>query len=205
MKEHPILFSTQMVQAILEGRKTQTRRIIKPQPIIDQDSGFVFDGRHTQQYDLHNWRYQFVDDFSRWMPEDRLWVREKTGDYQNRMFDLPPVYRTEIPDDRAGFYKWHPSIHMKKQYARIWLEVTDIRVELIQEISEADAIAEGISPEVTGDYLFENYNKVGYRWIKAKESYRSLWESINGKESWEVNPWVWVIDFNVLSTSGKPK
>jgi hypothetical protein len=131
-KEIPILFSTDMVLAILAGRKTMTRRIINPQPIVDQDSGYTFDGKHKKQYDIHNWQDQFIDDFSRWMPGDLLWVRET---FSFALFADGERYLYKATNDqwrdyRGNSSKWKPSIHMPKEAARIWLEVTDIRVEL---------------------------------------------------------------------------
>lgn len=195
-KDHPILFSTPMVQAILERRKTQTRRIIKPQPIIDQDSGFVFDGKHRKQYDIHCWMNQFIDDFSRWMPGDLLWVRETWG--------WVPTGKGEKIGYKATHSepmhnKWKPSIHMYKECARIWLEVTDINVERLHEISEVDAIAEGVKSTVklTDD-------RMDYTGYYAVEHFQDLWTKINGEESWKANPWVWVLIFKILSTTGKP-
>lgn len=185
-----------MVQAILERRKTQTRRLIKPQPIIDEGSGSVFDGKHKKQYDIHRWKEPFIDAFSRWLPEDRLWVKETFG--IDDFFKHKPkiiLYKATQKIDFDYPIKWKPSIFMSKDVARIFLKIIDVRVERLNDISKVDAIEEGIRPEVTGDDLYENYANVGYRWIKAKESYKSLWESINGEGIWELNPWVWVISF----------
>lgn len=215
IKEHPILFSTPMVQAILEGRKTQTRRIIKPQPIIDQDSGFVFDGKHTKQYDIHNWQDQFIDDFSRWMPEDRLWVREtytifepehcegmsKRFYYKASHDESNEEWRLE--EIKHGYpYQWKPSIFMRKEYARIWLEITGMRVERLQEITGHDVLAEGCGKQVRQMWLF-GLDQKGRDEV-YRRSFEPIWKNINGADSWQANPWVWVIDFKVLSrTWGK--
>lgn len=229
MKEIPILFSTPMVRAILEGRKTQTRRIIKPQPIIDQDSGFVFDGKHTKQYSIHNWKDQFIDDFSRWMPEDLLWVRESgwvDNNFQRGLNDPHLFWKadySDYTDDTKYVINEHtcpfPSIHMYKEFARIWIQVNDIKVEKLQDISEDDAKAEGfacLSKDGGTTYKYgipdndglPGVDNLGWPWqdweVDPKNAVKTLWSKINGEESWNENPFVWVVSFNVLSTSGKP-
>jgi hypothetical protein len=208
-KEHPILFSSEMVNAILAGRKTMTRRIIKPQPIIDNDGGWVFDGKHQEQYDIHNWMNRFIDDFSRWMPGDRLWVRESF-----MRLTTGCAYKADGLINEK-FAKWKPSIHMPKAFSRIRLEVRNIRVERLQNISEADAIAEGIMSnvcDVTGVH-YKNYMKDAreyghpyhdFPWaLDAVDSYSTLWDKINGEFSWYVNPFVWVIEFKILNPKSK--
>ena len=132
MKEHPILFSTDMVKANLDGRKTMTRRIIKPQPIIDLESGFVFDGKHKKQYDIHNWKDQFIDDWARWMPEDLIWVRETwkpryiKGCLNEFRLQYPKVYPWFYSADgecESGYGGWKPSIHMPKDAAGSMLKL----------------------------------------------------------------------------------
>lgn len=207
MKEHPILFSTAMVQAILEGRKTQTRRIIK-----DTTPHWANDA--YREHCIRSIRCPYGK------PGDRLWVREKYRKYHvtkpdsdeidldhevfefaadKGIFPIPMQdgdgFQMYNKDGSEKMIPWRPAIHLKRVDARIFLEITNVRVERLQEISKDDAIAEGINPEVTGDDFYENYAKIGYRWIDAVPSYRSLWESINGPGSWEVNPWVWVIEF----------
>jgi hypothetical protein len=152
MKERPILFSAPMVRAILDGRKTQTRRVIKEKLMRGE-------GAH-----VNNCQYG--------KPGDRLWVRETFcyHDYLARY-----LYKA----DGVTGVKWKPSIFMPRIASRIMLEITGIRVERLQDISEEDAIAEG--------------------WPKSSDWYRSLWESINGQGSWVLNPWVWVIEFMVLN------
>jgi hypothetical protein len=232
-KEHPILFSTPMVQAIPEGKKTKTRRIVKPQPIIDQDSGFVFDGKHRKQYDIHNWQERFIDDFAKWMPEDWLWVRETWS--ENPLFDdtfmkdTPYLYKaTDTPMEP---HKWKPSIFMPRKAARIFLEVTNIKIERLHDISDADIISEGVRVPVSeeGGVFFKlGVENSAWRFMpeqwqidrhvenRGKEKYTptehdllfahwaELWCEINGRESWDANPWLWVIEFKVLSTTGKP-
>ncbi len=187
MKEHPILFSTPMVQAILEGRKTQTRRIVKgfvPDFLNDIVGGPVW---ALEQYDIR-FPYGKVGDV--------LWVRESSATTYAQAG--PRIIRKVwykaddpiIPENVK--FKWKPSIHMPRSSCRLRLEIANIRVERLQEISVGDAIAEGI--EGNGDpYGFKSYLDGGTG--AAVYSYKTLWQSINGKESWEENPWVWVIEF----------
>jgi len=206
MKEIPILYSTPMVKALLAGRKTNTRRVINPQPIIDHDSGFVFDGRYKKQYSIHNWQDKFIDDFSRWMPEDLLWSRESwSPKYVKGCLD---EYKIHYPGIHPWIYKasdetayphayaahgWKPSIHMPKEASRIWQQVTNIKVERIADISEEDCIKEGVQSIdwTTGGKRYKDYltDSSGYghpdhdfpTLTTAKESFRSLWQKINGK------------------------
>lgn len=202
VKERPILFSTAMVCAILDGQKTQTRRIVKDKikPIINEC--FRVNGKwcnYTSDYDLINLcPYGAVG--------DRLWVRET----------FAPVYDScehseliDYPEEKwiSGYaYKaygvntvdnWKPSIFMPREASRIMLEITGIRVERLQVISEEDAKAEGV--EKLGNILLWTYKdylgKLQNRQLSAIESYQTLWESINGSESWDLNPWVWVVAF----------
>ncbi len=190
MKEKPILFSTDMVEAILDGRKTMTRRIFKP--------------NKQETYDL---------------PGDNiLYVRERfeveTDGYvkfyaNNREVKHNTAYRE--------LTKWKPSIHMPKKDARIWLQEKEVRVERLQDISEEDAISEGIVyDDFFGKYKcplcqFEGHYLSNTTFLcddgfysTAKKAFAELWSSINGKESWYKNPYVLVITFEVLSTTGKP-
>jgi len=182
MKERPILFSGPMVRAILEGRKTQTRRVVKPQPGCDP--------RDDEHLDMGRCPYG--------QPGDRLWVREAwhtderdleyaRAKHEDAMSDSPIYYRADPENDNAGC-TWRPSIHMPRWASRITLEITRVRVERLQEISEKDAIAEGADP-----YLHPVHP--GREGLRHVDGFRSLWESINGPGSWDANPWVWVIEF----------
>lgn len=168
MTERPILFSGEMVRAILEGRKTQTRRVMKPQP--DTEFPCVYDRECLYG-----------------IPGDRLWVREAFS-----IYDHPegPVcfYKADHPQDE--YLKWRPSIHMPRWVSKILLEITDIRVERLKDISEEDAKAEGV---VIGVEEF----KVTGTDRPYKLAYSLLWDLINAKRGfgWDVNPWVWVIEF----------
>lgn len=209
-KERPILFSTPMVQAILSGRKTQTRRRVKKNEPIEwlDEIGFT---------------PEFVADPGNFFcpygkPGDLLWVRETWLELdRSHIITSPYVYKAntdavaeEARKDyiKAGYpYQWRPSIYMPKAAARIWLEITEISVERLQDISEEDAIAEGIKTTWINDdsscNKFKNYINNGKGSLSPKDSFRSLWESINGAESWDLNPWLWVVKFKVFSTTGK--
>lgn len=200
MKERPILFSGPMVRAILDGRKTQTRRAVKPQPT--KLAGPNFDGLWSDTIDPVV-RY-FACPYGQ--PGDRLWVKETfvpTTDGKNYVYradarDRSGYRWTSItPDDKD--VKWKPSIFCTRAASRIALKITDVRAERLQDISEADAISEGIDRDTTG----VGWARYTPGWpthgivtgASARDSYASLWESINGKNSWAANPWVWVIVF----------
>lgn len=218
MREIPIIFSAPMLRAIIEGRKTQTRRILKPQP--------THDGTF--------WRWHgggwgsgsppLVPGHSMWnavpaRPGERLWVREKLQYFGEpgglaRLMHEPLHYAadenppghpgpaiTTFPDDwrlpkRRGEYI--PSIHMPRWASRITLEVTGVKVERLQEISEEDAIAEGIrrSPHGNRDQWLEYpEGSSAAGWEDPRDSFRSLWNSIHGAGAWDANPWVAAISF----------
>ncbi len=188
MKERPILFSAPMVRALLDGSKTQTRRIIKPQP-KDRPTGWgtVENGKGPET----SVRCPYGQ------PGDRLWVREtwRTGAGLDQLApsDLPhdvPVFFEADGETVHNQGKVRQSIFCMRWMSRITLEVTDVRVERLQEISEADAIAEGI--DVTRLDPGATYTDDV---PSARRGYRALWESINGAGSWDLNPWVWVVEF----------
>lgn len=202
MKERPIIFSAPMVRAILAGTKTQTRRVVKrysadcigwfddgdglwAQRFIDPSSGSPY---------LKSWR----DRCPFGLPGDRLWVRETWKHIEGGAiydasggiidaFDPETIYRADRPN-RYG--PWMSPIHMPRWASRITLEITGVRVERLQDISEADAMAEGVSmPDGTPTPPdFWSY----------QQEFRHLWEQINGPGSWDADPWVWVIEFKRL-------
>lgn len=199
MREIPILFTGPMVRAILEGRKTQTRRIVTPQPndswskppIGVSESGHWVS--HGCQSDL-KCPYGTV--------RDHLWVREAwahviVGNQIDYLYRAD--HHTGI-EKKNGDQKWKPSIHMPKVACRLTLEVTSVRVERVQEISETDAIAEGCisTAEVIRD---ESGTEIDYTGTYAVEKYEELWNKINGPDSWTSNPFVWVIEFRRLNQS----
>jgi hypothetical protein len=202
LKEHPILFSGAMVRAILDGRKTQTRRIIKPQPEVCHGcQSCEFQGNH------------FASPIKqRWQKGDRLWVRETwreavSDDCDCYAYKADLSYKCnppcpELESKLAINGGWKPSIFMPKDACRLRLEITDIRVEQLQSISEEDAIAEGIQSWKDGNFdrtVYKNYRKNEGEWLFLPyASFQSLWESINGVNSWNNNPWVWVIEFKQI-------
>lgn len=185
MKERPILFSAPMVRALLAGTKTQTRRVVKParDPNIGcwMTPGEIALDASTVQ--------EVISPYGQ--PGDRLWVREAWAKTQPIQLPWPQtmvVYREG--DNRTDYGgPWKPSIHMPRAFSRITLEVTGVHVERLQDISVADAIAEGVNIHP------DHHSKPRESIYSAVEAYRDLWESINGPESWEANPWVWVVSF----------
>ena len=197
MKERPILFSGAMVRAILDGRKTQTRRVVKmPRGIVSLYRPFPNEPENVQGVDkdgLIGW-YASPTVCPYGAPGDRLWVRETFGipdaPYERRDKALV-IYRADQSDEMAALnrYFWRPSIHMPRWACRLVLEVTGVRVERLQDISSDDAIAEGIEPSDVGDAREEAaWNIAGYE---------ELWDSLNAKRGlgWATNPWVWVVEF----------
>lgn len=202
MKERPILFSAPMVIAILSGSKSQTRRVVKMKPhhqIEERDNGTPWP-----------WMYDGERDADSWMacpygqPGDRLWVRETFVriDGQTRPWIETDYKATYTHGDRLGDSlgirkKWSPSIHMPRHASRITLEITSVRVERLQDISEADAQAEGWTrrPEVSTDPQVHKE--------AARDWFMDLWESINGHGSWDANPWVWAVEFRSLEVAAK--
>ena len=190
MKERPILFSAPMVRAILAGTKTQTRRIVKPSTM-------------PRWPELHPEMGDILPLCPYGQPGGRLWAREtwrvRGGqEYEYQQDRSQVMYRATHRED--GFpigwesYKWRPSIYMPRWASRITLEVTGVRVERLQDISEADASAEGVPNQTR----LTGYGKGdGCQWGPAEPvaEYRALWESINGPGSWDANPWVWVVEF----------
>lgn len=204
MKVRPILFSTPMVQAILEGRKTQTRRVVKPQPPvenIDEEPCIDYD-RGVEKGSMENpviyaewaeWQDEFVNNttepieshcvYSPFGKEgDVLWVRET---WQNSANNVYYHYKADFTEPGKG---WKPSIFMPKDAARIWLKITDVRVERLNNISAEDFQKEGITWNQGEQWEAKYQNAYSYK-------FKMLWESINGENSWKQNPWVWVIEF----------
>ncbi|WP_046111783.1 hypothetical protein [Aquincola tertiaricarbonis] len=210
MKERGILFSAPMVRALLAGTKTQTRRLVKPPPTHFVGGPGVIDS-HGKPVP----RAPAVDDgvSSReivcpyGVPGDRLWVRETWAHHVQaqaaaRDEDGPFVYAADGPSalEHRLQTKWTPGIYMFRWASRITLEITDVRVERLQDISEADAWAEGCvrgALDDNGDPFpaeEPHSSGVGMRgWDTARDWYADLWEEINGAGSWDTNPWVWVL------------
>jgi hypothetical protein len=263
MKERPILFSAPMVRAILEGRKTQTRRIISPQncrfgsaPAAywqhgnfaqawkDGSGGLEYlhvpchvdDEGACERCDEWGWPTTAHRLWPAWWPHGsywgeenerpphRLWVRETWARNENQLsddqMDTSIVYRADgetRATDNGCDKPWRPSIFMPRSASRIALEITEVRVQRLQDISEGDAKAEGVEaldveryehdfaicPQCGGTRLYTAFSGNGgalpdtdcERCDAHVKRYQHLWESINGKESWDANPWVWAITF----------
>lgn len=203
MKERPILFSTEMVRAILDGRKSQTRRIIKPQPMGEKFSAFIggYDDipkmARFWTSDLSGNNNPLIQDIKCPYGQigDILWVRETWQRIEGDRI----IYKAD-PIVWGG--KWKPSIFMPKVASRIKLKVTNIRVERVQDITEEDAVAEGCERAIkwihTGKIEFIDESHVFYKHSTYKDGHEMLWNKINGKDSWQSNPWVWVIEFGKI-------
>lgn len=212
MKFIPILFSTPMVQAILDGRKTQTRRVIKGFTAEVNGKYINFEYKTSKlKMSVGNVTFKnlnkpflgIVEESPYGVPGDILWVRETWHEVKKSNFNrnIPYLYKASSHETKVENYKWKPSIFMPKQACRLFLKVVSVRVERLQDISEEDAISEGV--KMVGN-LYNNYSAgyqhfgVGNLFQYAKKSFASLWESINGEESWNSNPWVWVLEFCVI-------
>ncbi|HAG3179117.1 TPA: hypothetical protein G8Z49_004587 [Salmonella enterica] len=221
MKERGMIFNGEMVRAILDGRKTQTRRIVNPQPELTKGSGFSWKGclygsgsndRETNRNFAH-----IKCPFGK--PGDRIWVRETYHgplfDYEHMESYLEDSSKFEKPDfciyradgnPAPEFYDaddnlhcgWRPSIHMPRWASRILLEITNVRVERLNSISEQDALREGIDRERLEESQ-DNYDCIADHNMTGRPTatgaFKYLWESIYGEENWQANPWVWVIEF----------
>ncbi|MBH2762319.1 morphogenetic protein [Serratia marcescens] len=212
MKERPVIFNGEMVRAILDGRKTKTRRPINPQPTLSERTGFNWKGA---AYGIGSTYRDTVRNFANCFKTcpfgrvgDRLWVREA---YQGPLFnfdqmetyleDTSKFERPEFCEYRADGgrtpeyydaddnlrYGWKPSIHMPRWASRITLEITTVRVERLNDISEEDARAEGC--------CYGRGGGVPDFAVTPADHFPTLWASIYGEESWRANPWVWVIEF----------
>ena len=220
MKERPILFSAPMVLAIMAGKKTQTRRIVKPAPGKQSEwltddllnsvphgelikggwqmhhprAGQVMDGVHIEHDSPLGWikgPYGVKD--------DQLWVREAFT-----VINGEPVYRSDKRDRNGNLIgeaaygttpvKWKPSIHMPRAFSRTQLEITDIRIERLVNITQGDAVAEGM------DDTRDMKPEPGRIFLAGgpRAAFKELWRKINGEDSWDKNPWVWVVEFRKL-------
>jgi hypothetical protein len=210
VKERPILFSGPMVRAILEGRKTQTRRVVQPQPKVVH--ALYDDASLETNCIFRNGDQRIHCPYG--APGDRLWVRETFGfeftqrwkgeqglsspdRLTNMVYAASQKFPIMVNDDfRAEFsdMKWRPSIHMWRRVSRITLEITEVRVQRIQEINTTDAASEGALLDDSCDYK----GAVGHSQLVG---FQKLWDSINAKRGfgWDANPWVWAITFKRLA------
>lgn len=211
VKSRPILFSGPMVRAILDGRKTQTRRIVKPQPPDHAIEVFDWRAPHIAESlkasdgcyynDMDGLHYLTKCPYG--APGDRLWVRESWREWPNpegrKLGDDPCMYRAS--SDPNSLWKWKPSIHMPRKASRITLEITGVRVERLNEITNNEALAEGAGtlPNPCGYADTSHFACCKDYPHKPVERFQKLWESINGPDSWSANPWVWVIEFRRIN------
>ena len=221
-RERGILFSGPMVRAILDGRKTQTRRVVIPQPAAGFGEPHIGPGWVCAWWRVKDDHNDWHDVRLPYQPGDRLYVRE-TWRVMKSYDDLSPKesvhfvgvdcegfvqYQAEgIKPDHIGHWgKWRPSIYMPKPFSRIWLDVTGVRVERVQDATESDCIAEGAqgvgcehgAAELTGaGYNCTDCMNSG--WIEPPGlHFMEIWDSINAHRApWSDNPWVWVISFEV--------
>lgn len=224
-KEHPILFSGPMVRAILEGRKTQTRRVVRIPLHGEPDASWV---KSIHQDGGGNWVGWSIDApataelTKKAYPNgegfkcpygrvgDRLWVRETFALLNDLRTKDPGVYALQVggffrAEHPTGLYNddgsdlmWRPSIFMPRRLSRLTLEITNIRVERLQQISEADAIAEGVD-------LVSMKDVPRQATLSRRADYKQLWDKINAKRgySWASNPWVWVVEFKRLGATNE--
>jgi hypothetical protein len=211
VRKRPIPFTAEMVRAILDGRKSQTRRVMKVQPGPSEQIRQWLDG---------SWQIRPVEYSARlgeWVPlkcpyrvGDHLWVKETYGS-ATCLTDDPYVYKADSEDGECpacgGKHRWKSGRFMHKLAARIWLEVTDVRVERLQAISEEDAKAEGVlhnwigqdcPPEYQNEYMNYEGDEEDFPCYSARDSYRTLWDKINAKRpgcDWDSNPFVWCYTF----------
>ena len=195
MKERPILFSGDMVRAILEGRKTQTRRVVSDangafwdhpgyKPCIGStldDGKMVVYWRNVDTLEIVPFAPSPKCPYGQ--PGDRLWVRETWGWHTDGRL----VYKADKADEELESGRWHSSIHLFRWMSRITLEITSVRISRLNEITEDDCEAEGVTPFFAGVI----------NWYRP--AFEILWDKINGRKySWASNPWVWVIAFKIV-------
>jgi hypothetical protein len=189
-----------MVKALLAGNKTQTRRIVNPQPVVDPNSAYTYFKGHKYIFDIHTWK----SDIFRHAPVhvyDVLWVREAFYHIEDSV--LPQFAFKADYHENFNFknIKWKPSIHMPYKAARLFYKVVRVGIQQVGEISEHDAEWEGVEyNESLGGW--KNYLTDDYLFGTARESFNSLWQKINGPQSWNANPYVWVYEFEQVD---KPK
>jgi hypothetical protein len=180
-----------MVRAILDGSKTQTRRVVKPKlvPVLDA----------WREPPSTNGRTLSATPFG--MPGDRLWVRETWAwpGEEELLFRAEPKHAALVDKWNADPYfpkvKWKPSIFMERKHSRITLEVTGVRAERLHDITESDALAEGV--DLKAENWPDSPQSMPIR-LKPWYAFSLLWQSINGPDSWDANPWVWVVEFRRL-------
>jgi hypothetical protein len=232
MRERPIIFSEEMIRAIREDRKSQTRRVIKPQPELHNDCVGQYFMWKSAKYSIG----RFLSQCPYGVTGDQLWVRETFASFSQRHLkdhdatypihthcphypDVIAIYRESGADfphhfHVDGYARWKPSIHMPHWASRIRLQITGHSVERVQDIREGDAVAEGVRQNWLGDDCpdefadeWENYGADldDFPCYSAKDSFRTLWDMINAERGfpWPDNPWVWVVEFEVVENGRK--
>ena len=207
MADRPIIFSAPMVRALLEGRKTQTRRVLKPQPDFRGGAGDYHDAEEWGWEDEDGYHVSVLDIAPNGYRRcDRLYVREAHALVPATAYRMSKgVTQAVDPSDRdrACVYRegwercaprWRPSIHMPRWASRLTLTVTDVRVQRLQDISEADAVAEGVIHDSFGGWRGHE-GTIGYP--TAIWAYHHLWNSLHGPGAWDANPWVVAVTFTV--------
>lgn len=216
VKERPILFSAPMIKALLEGRKTQTRRIVKPIPKWAElfpicDPAGMADGHCVKWWDGEHEGVGVAQDCPYGQPGDHLYVRETWAGYREKVAgvrDGVPIvaYRATDEGDYEPGMKWKPSIHMPRWASRLTLKITDVRVARLNDISEADAIAEGCEAGMVPDTGWGpvplgpdgwTIQTPGF-WASAAGKFQMLWGEAYGEDAWALNPWVWAVSFEVV-------
>ncbi len=190
----PIIMSAESVRAILDGRKTQTRRVIKPQPLWIEVPTFIngkWVGAYSRDPNITNPTYEMACPYGQ--PGDRLWVRETWADMSNVSLDgeRHATYK-QFDGDKLDNIPWKSPIFMPRWASRITLEVTDVRAERLQDITHESILAEGWH---SGLYEPLKARVVGAN--DARAWYIALWDAINARRgyAWDSNPWVWVVEF----------
>ncbi len=215
MKERPILMSGPMVRATLDGRKTQTRRVVKPQP----NPGLIVDGWDWIVYPGHDGRVRAAQCTAQILTcphgqiGDHLWVRETLHHGSFSKLPLTPGVSRDLEDYDAWYatqtdiddavYHVTPSIHMPRWASRLTLEITDIRVEMLSDITEEDAMREGLIPHGTGYAQGWQIGEGGCIYSTAVRAFSALWDTLNAGRGfgWETNCWVWVISFQKIEAT----
>ncbi len=240
MRARPILFSAPMIRALLAGRKTQTRRLVEPQPLAvlaqpgdgkapshaiinrAQKTGVIINEYGNEDWLRSPYGY----------PGDRLWVRETVrAEVVNDLAYVRYIADNSlvlVENSQEAADEWHdmycyrgkhgatvPSIHMPQWCSRMTLEITGIRIERLQNVTEQDALAEGAIP-IECDHIRRSCEEIGCYGDTARAAFRGIWESVDGNwesvdgnwesvdGNWDANPWVWVIEFKVIQTKQSP-
>lgn len=209
MKERGIIFNAEMVRAILDGRKTQTRRLVNLVPTTHDFHGWVMSSTCAKDEGKAIWAIGnsplLKDPIRLNCPlgkiGDRLWVREtwQCGLCTESTFAYKSTHKpSDLEEGWNEKIKWRPSSQMPRWVSRILLEITGVRVERLQDIREEDAVAEGVAP-LHGGYWKHYQPGWTQHQLSARGSFVTLWNSINGEDAWYKNPWMWVVEFKNVS------